>query len=220
MASESRIFSEGSFDFFDEVSESLLGWLIPGGPHTTEMLQQAGIHAHSRLLDVGCGTGRLLARAARREPSAVLVGIDTDRDSITIARERARNAPAQIELHLASAERMPFSDHYFDVATAGFVLGAMRKHARDRVLGEVLRVVKPGGRILVLDWLHPGCFVARLAVDALSALPVAGALSPRSTSSSIALLDRAGFEDVVTLADYCTIAGTARLVRGTAPLGA
>lgn len=217
MQPDSRPYSEGSFDFFDELSESLLGWLVPGGPHTSEMLQRAGIEAHSRLLDVGCGTGRLLSQAARREPSAILVGIDTDRDSVEIARERARNAPAQIELHLASAERMPFADGYFDIATAAFVLSAMRDTTRDRVLRETRRVLKPGGRLLVLDWLHRGCFARRIAADVLARAPVPRFLASEADLGLLPTLEHAGFVAIEMLSDYCTAAGVARLAAATNP---
>jgi len=175
MQTASRAFADGAFDFFDELSESLLGWVVPGGPHTNDVLRHARIEARSRLLDIGCGTGRLLAQAARREPSAVLVGIDTDRDSIEIARDRARTAPAPLELHLASAERMPFTNDYFDVAVAVFVVGTMPGVTRGRVLAEARRVLRPGGRLIVVDWARSGCIAARVAYEVIDALPLPSA---------------------------------------------
>jgi ubiquinone/menaquinone biosynthesis C-methylase UbiE len=217
METVSRAFPEGAFDFFDELSESILGWVVPGGPHTNDVLWHARIEARSRLLDIGCGTGRLLAQAARREPAAVLVGIDTDRDSIEIARERARSAPSPIELHLASAEKMPFTSDYFDVAVAVFVVGSLVGETRSRVLAEGLRVLKPDGRVLVVDWARGGCIAARVAYDLLASLPLPSVLLPRSGDRTVRALLSAGFEEVDVVHEYCTAAGAVHLVTGRKP---
>ena len=217
MAATTRTFASGSFDVFDEIAEMLVGWAVPGGPHTSDVLRYAGFAARTRMLDVGCGTGRLLAQAARREPSAVLVGVDRDRDSIAIARDRARTAPAPIELHLATAEHMPFADGTFDVVTAIFVLGELPAPARARVLAEVRRVLEPTGRLLVVDWLRGGCALARLAADALAAMPLP--LVPRHPAAGriARTLEDAGFEDVESPRRYCTISGAAELTVARRP---
>jgi len=217
MQTVSRAFSEGAFDFFDELSESIFGWVVPGGPHTNDVLRHARIDARSRLLDIGCGTGRLLAQAARREPAAVLVGIDSDRDSIEIARDRARSAPSPIELHLASAENMPFTSDYFDVAVAVFVVGGLARETRSRVLAEGLRVLKPSGRFLVVDWARGGCVATRVAYDLIGALPLPSALLPRSGDRPAHALASAGFEEVDIAREYCTAAGAAQLIIGRKP---
>lgn len=214
MQTSARSFSDGAFDFFDELSESILGWVVPGGPHTNDVLRHAQIEARSRVLDIGCGTGRLLAQAARREPAAVLVGIDSDRDSIEIARDRARTAPAPIELHLASAESMPFTSDYFDVAVAVFVVGVLPRETRGRVVGEARRVLKPGGRLLVVDWARGGCVAVRLAYDLMCALPLPTALLPRSGDRAAQALAAARFEEVDVVREYCTVAGTVQLIVG------
>ena len=211
MAATSRTFAAGSFDVFDELSELLVGWMVPGGPHTGDVLNHARLEARTRMLDVGCGTGRLLARAARREPSAILVGVDNDRDSIEIARDRSRSAPAPIELHVASAERLPFADAYFDVVTAVFVLGELRYEMRASALAEIARVLKPLGRLVVVDWTRAGCIVGRLAADALTTFPLRWLATARRPGRSARLLATGQFDDIESPARYCTLAGSAEL---------
>ena len=217
MPASARTFVGGSFDVFDELAEMFVGWAVPGGPHTSDVLRHAGLAAHTRMLDVGCGTGRLLAQAARREPSAVLVGVDNDRDSIAIARDRARTAPAPIELHLASADELPFADGSFDVVTAIFVLGDLAGAVRVSVLAEIRRVLEPTGRLLVLDWVRGGCTLARVAADTLAALPVPGRAQPPSSGRASRMLDAAGFDDVESARRYCTLGGAAELTVARRP---
>ncbi len=220
MAASTRTFVSGSFDVFDELAEMLVGWVVPGGPQTADVLHHAGLEARTRMLDVGCGTGRLLARAARLEPSAVLVGIDNDRDAITIARDRARTAPSPIELHLASADRLPFVASTFDVATAVFVLGDLPSPARASVLGEMRRVLEPGGRLLVVDWVRSGCVIARVAADAVAAVPLAGLATRERHGRASRMLEAAGFDEVETARRYCTLAGAAELAVARRPFAA
>jgi ubiquinone/menaquinone biosynthesis C-methylase UbiE len=200
-------------DWFDEAFEAWLGWLIPGGPSSDELLKLAGLEAASRILDVGCGTGRLLAHAARREPTAVLAGVDIDRDSITIARERARNSRARIEFHLTSAERMPFVDDSFDAVIVAFVLNGLRKVAETRALREIFRVLKPTGRIIVLDWVHPGCAPMRVASDLFTLIPVLG----RARSPFDGALAEAGYARAQTRREYWTAWGAMQIVASTKP---
>ena len=218
MAASSRTFAAGNFDVFDELAEMLTGWVVPGGPHTSDVLHHAGLEARTRMLDLGCGTGRLLAQAARREPSAFLVGIDNDRDSIAIARDRARTAPAPIDLHLGSAEQLPFADAYFDVVTAVFVLGDMPHTLRARVLAEIARVLTPLGRLLVVEWVRGGCLLARLAGDAVAALPLPGTERSLRPGRAPRFLDAAGFEEVESPEHYCTLSGAAELTIARRPL--
>lgn len=220
MPASTRTFAAGSFDVFDELAEMLVGWAVPGGPHTADVLHHAGLAAHTRMLDVGCGTGRLLARAARLEPSAVLVGVDTDRDAITIARDRARTAPAPIELHLASADRLPFTVNTFDVATAVFVIGDLGASVRARVLGEIRRVLEPGGRLLVVDWVRGGCTLARIAADAIAAVPLPPVTTRVCPGRVSRMLEDAGFDEVETVHRYCTLAGAAELAVARRPFAA
>jgi SAM-dependent methyltransferase len=211
MAATSRTFAAGNFDVFDELSELLVGWMVPGGSRTSDVLHHAGLEARTRLLDVGCGTGRLLARAARREPSAFLVGVDTDRDSIEIARDRARTAPAPIDLHVASAERLPFADAYFDVVTAVFVLGEMRPEVRAAAVAEIARVLRPLGRLLVVDWVRGGCVLARVASDALAATPLRWLAGPPRAGRTARLVASDDFDELESPTRYCTLAGAAEL---------
>jgi ubiquinone/menaquinone biosynthesis C-methylase UbiE len=104
-----------------------------------------------RLLDVACGTGRLLRMLGAALPTeAKLFGIDLSPHYIARAREVL---PRDLDVSLVcdNAEKLPFLDDSFDVATSMYLLHEVPAEVRARVLGEMRRVVRPGGLVVVAD---------------------------------------------------------------------
>jgi demethylmenaquinone methyltransferase/2-methoxy-6-polyprenyl-1,4-benzoquinol methylase len=104
-------------------------------------------NAPARALDVATGTGDLAI--ALRERGADVVGIDFSEGMLEIARKKA---PA-IDFRTGNALALDFGDDEFDAATVGF--GARNFDDLDRGLSEMARVVKPGGRVVVLEITTP-----------------------------------------------------------------
>jgi ubiquinone/menaquinone biosynthesis C-methylase UbiE len=105
------------------------------------------------ILDVGCGTGRLLRSASARFPGAELSGVDPAPEMVRQAQLRA-GAGSAIGFHLAGGEELPFSDHRFDLvfSTLTFHHWADQRKA----VAEIARVLAPGGRWLLADFLATG----------------------------------------------------------------
>ncbi len=107
------------------------------------------------LLDVCTGTADVALEAARQFPHARIVGVDFSRPMVALGAakiERARLGE-RVRLQLAPAEALPFGDDSFDAATVAFGL----RNVPDRVRGlrEMRRVVRPGGRAVVLEFTTP-----------------------------------------------------------------
>ncbi len=102
------------------------------------------------ILDVGCGTGSFLEFYLRYQ--CQLYGIDTSPAMMEIARQRlGENA----DLYLGSATEMPYPEGHFDLIVSMLVLHEMDQPIRLAVLEEMKRVLKPDGRILLIDF-DPG----------------------------------------------------------------
>ncbi len=108
----------------------------------------AEIGASARVLDVGCGTGVVAITAARR--GAKVSGIDLTPELIARARQSAAVAGLAIDWHEGDVEALPFGDASFDVVVSQF--GHMFAPRPDVALGEMLRVLRPGGRIAFSTW--------------------------------------------------------------------
>jgi demethylmenaquinone methyltransferase/2-methoxy-6-polyprenyl-1,4-benzoquinol methylase len=110
----------------------------------------AGLAAGGRALDVATGTGDLaVALAERVGPSGEVIGSDFSERMLELAREKAPG----LRFETANALDLPYEDDAFDAATVGF--GARNFSDLARGLTEMARVVRPGGRVVVLEITTP-----------------------------------------------------------------
>jgi ubiquinone/menaquinone biosynthesis C-methylase UbiE len=103
------------------------------------------------ILDVGCGTGTYLELFQRYKGD--LCGLDSSASMLAIARERLGDTAT---LDLGDAEDMPYEDGKFDLVLCMLTLHEMSPATRTGVLAEMVRVLKGGGRILLIDYNNPG----------------------------------------------------------------
>lgn len=128
-------------------------------------LQALGLNMGEHVLDVGCGTGFLAREMAQLvgEQGRIL-GIDNSPDMLAVGQERCGEL-AQVELQEAAADKIPVADASFDVVTCTQVL--LYVPNLSAVLNELYRVLKPGGRIAIVETDWRGV-VINSADDALS----------------------------------------------------
>jgi SAM-dependent methyltransferase len=119
----------------------------------------ASLAAGQRVLDVACGTGVLVREAVRRT-SGNVTGLDRNAGMLAVASEVA----PEVDWRRGSAESMPFADASFDAVVSQFGLMFMD---RERAIREMLRVLRPGGRLAVAVWdsvEHMPAFAAETAL--------------------------------------------------------
>lgn len=134
----------------------LLIWLVTLGRERTfreRLLRPARLQPGESVLDVGCGTGTL-AIAARRwvGPAGSVYGVDASPSMIARASNKSRKAGAEVMFEEGVAESLPFPDARFDVVLSTVMLHHLPRTARQQGVREMGRVLKPGGRLLAIDF--------------------------------------------------------------------
>lgn len=141
---------------FDSVASryNLMNDLMSGGLHRLWKqftIGQSGVREGSRILDIAGGTGDLALAFAKRAGDRGQVWLtDINNAMLTIGRDRLVDAGIKTAAAQCDAEKIPFPSDYFDCVTVAFGLRNMTH--KDLALKEMLRVLKPGGRLLVLEF--------------------------------------------------------------------
>jgi demethylmenaquinone methyltransferase/2-methoxy-6-polyprenyl-1,4-benzoquinol methylase len=148
-------------DVFDSVANKydIMNDLMSLGVHRLWKrftIEMSGVAAGQKVLDVASGTGDLAAAFAERVSSNGWV-VATDINNAMLARGRDalldRGISGTVSYALANAERLPFPDNYFDCVSIAFGLRNVTHIAA--ALAAMQRVLKPGGRLLVLEFSKP-----------------------------------------------------------------
>lgn len=176
-------------------------------------VDSAGIDAASRVLDVACGTGDL-SEAIADAGAAEVVGLDFTPAMLEVARHKGESARRAVRVQYVQGDAMalPFPDQSFDAVTIAFGIRNVARPAA--AIAEFLRVLRPGGRLVVLEFADPANPLVRWGSDlytkrimpwtaSLLARDRSGAYRylPRSVSTFMppaefsALLARTGFQE-------------------------
>jgi len=149
-------------------------------------IRLSGARSGDAALDLAGGTGDIAVRLARVVgPTGSVVLADINPSMLAEAERRLAGDPvaARISLKEADAEDLPFADRSFDVVTIGF--GLRNVTNKERAIREMLRVLKPGGRMVVLEFSRPVAWLVRPFYDAYSfaVLPALGFVCTRDAAS-------------------------------------
>jgi demethylmenaquinone methyltransferase/2-methoxy-6-polyprenyl-1,4-benzoquinol methylase len=157
---ESAEFSEQVQGMFDRIAGryDLLNSLMTAGLHhawRVRAADRAEVGPGDSVLDVCCGTGDLAFELARRvSPGGHVVGCDFSEPMLDLAREKAADRGVEsARFEWADALQLPYDDDRFDAVTVGF--GVRNFADRDKGLREMARVLKPGGRLVILEFTEP-----------------------------------------------------------------
>ena len=136
------------------------------------LLDRLGLRGDERILDLGCGRGAVLLMAAQHLATGRAVGVDLWRkvdQSGNSAEATRRNAVAEgvadrVELHTADMTALPFENNSFDVVLSSFAVHNISGRAgREKAISEAVRVLRPGGRLRIVDVRATRQYQAQLA---------------------------------------------------------
>jgi len=163
-------------------------------------LDLADLQPGSVVLDVGCGTGTLLLAAGERVgPSGALHGLDAAPEMAAHARHKAEARGVSLEVLEGSANKLPYPPASFDAVFCTLVLHHLPGSMRAAAIREMRRVLRPGGRAVIVDWQRPKPFVGAITSPMFLVYLLhrhrSGA-SPLDTLDIEPLMREIGFEEI------------------------
>lgn len=126
------------------------------GRFREHMLRLAKLRPGEAVLDVACGTGTLAIAAKRLVGSdGSVAGVDASTEMIVRARAKAKRSGLDLTLVNGTAQELPFKDGQFDIVIGTLMLHHLSKPVRSAFVHEAARVLKPTGRLLLIDFGRP-----------------------------------------------------------------
>ena len=108
------------------------------------------------VLDLGCGPGAMsYALAKKAHPKSTIIGIDISNDQLNYARTHSGLLPCKPQFINCSMDELQFPDNHFDIVMTSMALHETPPDVRRRAIIETARVMKHGGRFILVDWSKP-----------------------------------------------------------------
>ena len=143
------------YQFLTPLYDFFIGLLMPEREMRGVLAERIAPRPGMRVLDLGCGTGTFAIMLKRTHPETEVLGIDPDPDIVRMAERKAARSGAEIPLKIAGAEALPFDQGIFDLVASTLVFHHLPPGIKRAALRELLRVLRPGGRVLILDFGRP-----------------------------------------------------------------
>jgi len=177
--------------FYDAVTKLLLlGRERAIREMTVELAQ---VEPGDKVLDVGCGTGSLTILAkAWAGPDGEVHGIDAAPEMIDVARRKAAQAEVNVDFQVGLIEDIPFPDDQFDVVLSSLMIHHLPDDLKRQGFAEIYRILKPGGRLLIVDFEPPTKILPKI----LATLLLGHYMMQSNVRELPPMMEDAGFTDV------------------------
>jgi len=198
--------------FYDPV----LRWGMREGGFKRSLVEQMALRPGMCVLDLGCGTGTLTIMIKQLHPDVEVTGIDGDPEVLAIAHDKAARAGVSIQWDSGLAYHLPYADNSFDRVVSSLVIHHLTMPDKQRTFLEVLRVLRPGGELHILDFGKPYNLYTRLVAAVIrhfeeTAEQLDGRL-PEMLASS-------GFIELDEIRHFTTVFGPLAALKAAKPAG-
>src|SRR5262245_49456493 len=116
-----------------------------------QLIAQAELQPGQHVLEIGCGTGSVLALVRSLHPSVYVVRLAPDPKALAGARRKVEQSGRAVQLDRGFADELPYPDQSYDRVLSAFMLHHLAREEKVRTLAEARRVLKPGGSLHIVD---------------------------------------------------------------------
>lgn len=181
------------------------------------LVDQGELRPGHRVLEVGCGTGALLMDIANGQGGVILTGLDPDPKALDRARRKATSASVSMQLDRGFSDALPYPNASFDRVFSCFMFHHLETaEEKHNTLREIRRVLKPGGRLHLLDFVR----ASRRRFDVMGWLHSSDQLQDNSDDRMLSFIEQAGLTNAAVVR-HATMSLVFRIAyfQGTAPAG-
>lgn len=205
------------FDGLVRIYDPLLEWAMRDTTWKRRFLREVPVEADHRVLDLGCGTGTLLALLAEEVPGAEAVGLDPDATVLGLAGEKVPGGEARPGLLRGLGHRLPLEEDAFDVVLTTLVFHHLPTGDKRATLDEARRVLAPDGALGLADLGRPSGLLMKAASVGPYVFDGPSRTGANFRGELPRLLAEAGFQGVEETGATDTLFGTVRRWRARAP---
>ena len=144
-----------SYRFLTPFYDFIQKYIVRDGRYKSILIDQADIQAGQSVLDLGCGTGTLAMMVKQLHPSAEVTGLDADPDMLKVARYKSARENTPVKFDVGMTYKLPYPDESFDRVMSSIMIHHLKTPDKKRTAREVFRVLKPGGRLHIVDFGKP-----------------------------------------------------------------
>ena len=137
-------------------------WLVRDTRFKSRLIEQAGIQAGHRVLDLGCGTGTLAIMVKQAIPTADVVGLDADPQMLSVAKSKSMRENTPVQFDQGMTVNLPYPDASIDRVLSSLMIHHLKTPDKEITAREVYRVLKPGGQLHVIDFGKPRTFYGKI----------------------------------------------------------
>jgi demethylmenaquinone methyltransferase/2-methoxy-6-polyprenyl-1,4-benzoquinol methylase/phosphoethanolamine N-methyltransferase len=160
-----------------------------------KVIELANIQVGDKVLDVACGTGSLtLTAQAYAGPTGKVYGIDAAPEMIELAKKKASRSGSLVTFDGGLIENLNFPDASFDVVVSRLAIHHLPDDLKPKAFAEILRVLKPGGHVLIADFDPPANPILNHITTAL----VGSHMMQTSIWNLPAIMESTGFEEITS----------------------
>lgn len=182
------------------------------------LVARAIIQADSKVLDVGCGTGTLTLYVKALHPQTAVMGLDADEEILQIAQQKAAAQDAGVHFVQGFSYDLPLDGSSVDVVLSSLLFHHLCKKDKLRSFQEMIRVLKPGGQVIIADWGKASGCCSRCLFGFIQLLDGFANTNDNVQGLLPSLMEAAGFSDVEETDRFLTMWGYLSIYVGVKPV--
>src|SRR5215510_9215222 len=188
-------------------------WLVRDTRFKSRLIEQAGIQAGYRVLDLGCGTGTLAIMVKQTVPTADVVGLDADPQMLSVAKSKSMRENTPVQFDQGMTVNLPYPDASIDRVLSSLMIHHLKTPDKEITAREVYRVLKPGGQLHVIDFGKPRTFYGKILAPFLHGFEEA---NDNIDGRLPKIFEQAGLQ-VREMGDFMTFFGSLTFLYGQKP---